>query len=180
MDRAPCLARGDHPDRHAAHRRLSPSLSTPFRRQHHRQQPAHPAQPIVVQTERCSLPPCQPIRPVVGAPNLEAPCPLTGCSRGSVRARCLARGLMRWDGLGCSLFSPSASLSLSASANPASLACGRAVNEEQRKKSRAGQSRILGKASHVPQLLSYKHSNFQTFFLLCMSWARRPFSVVFY
>lgn len=48
------------------------------------------------------------------------------------------------------------------------------------KKSRAGQSRILGKASHIPQLLSYKHSNFQTFFLLCMSWARCPSSVVFY
>lgn len=61
------------------------------------------------------LPPCQLICPVIDSPNLEAPCPFTGYSRGSVRRR-LARGLTRWDGLGCSLsLSRPLPLSLSAS-----------------------------------------------------------------
>lgn len=115
MDRAPFLARGDHPDRHAAQpSQPAGNPERPFLYRHpsgtkHQapiasKQPAHPAQPIIVepdtQREFLLLPPCQLIRPVVDAPNLEAPCPVTGYSRGSVRRRLLARGLMRWDGVG--------------------------------------------------------------------------------
>lgn len=116
------------------------------------------------------LPPCQLIRPVVDAPNLEAPCPFTGYSRGSVRRR-PARGLMR-IGMGWDVRSLSLALSLSACVRVHA-----AFNEEERKKNRAGQPKTLG-LSH-PQLRSYKLSNFQTFFPSWMSWGRYPFSIVF-
>lgn len=67
-------------------------------------------------------------------------------------------------------------LSLSRSACVCVCVCMQHSMRRKGKKTEQGSQRPL--ASHVPQLLSYKHSNFQTFFLPWMSWGRRPFSIV--
>lgn len=196
MDRAPFLARGDHPDT-PTHRRRSPAQpAQPARRQDvsftidtlpapapsPASRPIQPSPSYHCQpdTERrvffCCPPPCQLTRPVVDAPNLEAPCPLTGYSRGSVRCR-LARGLMRWDGLGCSLSLLCPLVTLSG----VSLCMQQvAVNEEERQKNTdQGSKTPLASSAASPAPLSYKHSNFQTFFLPWTSWARCLLSIVF-
>lgn len=158
--RSPKQTRSPQPASQPGNPELSASRSTPFPAPAPAPlpAPAHPAQPMPShrqpdrQAEGALLPPCQLTRPVIDAPNLEAPCPFfTGYSRGSVRRR-LARGLI--DGTGWDVRAPL----------PLTPCVHAAVNEEERKKNREGQSGPLGRSQAPSQLLSYKHSGFQTFF----------------